>query len=161
MFIDVSVLPPLAIEIGFRNSTIQHNEEERLFRAILEKDRPSELEYVVDIVVSTPNTGDGQAATPNVDFSLGSNLVIGATRVRVSPTQDRVVFAYQIFQDNIPENTELIQLSSSSNEDPTFLCDDDPMFRFNGRDCFRDLQIQILDDDGESLLFLGVMMIVM
>ena len=80
MFIDVSVLPPLAIEIGFRNSTIQHNEEERLFRAILEKDRPSELEYVVDIVVSTPNTRDGRVATPNVDFSL-SNLGIGATRV--------------------------------------------------------------------------------
>jgi len=160
VFTAVSVFPPLAIEIGFRNSTVQHNEEERLFDAILEKDRPSELEYVVDVVVSTPNTGDGRAATPSVDFSLG-NLVIGETEVRVAPNQDRVMFSYRIFQDNIPENTELIQLSSSSNEDPTFLCDDDPMFRFNGRDCFRDLQIQILDDDGESLLFLGVTVIVM
>jgi len=160
VFNDVSVLSPLAIEIGFRNSTIQHNEEERLFMAFLEKDRPSELDYIVDVVVSTPNTGDGRAATPNEDFSLG-NLVIGETEVRVASTQDRVVFSYQIFQDLIPENTELIQLSSSSNEDPTFLCDDNPMFRFNGRDCFRDLQIQILDDDGESLLFLGVMVIVM
>ena len=160
VFIDVSVLPPLAIEIGFRNSTVQHNEEERQFNAILEKDRPSELEYVVDIVVSTPNTGDGRAATPNEDFSLG-NLVIGGSSVRVPPTQDRVVFSYSIRQDLIPENTELIQLSSSSNELPTFLCDADPMFRFNGRDCFRDLQIQILDDDVESLLFLGVMLIVM
>jgi len=102
-------------------------------------------------VVSTPNTGDGRAATPDVDFTLG-NLVIGATNVRVPPTQDRVAFSYRIFQDNIPENTELIQLSSSSNELPTFLCDADPMFRFNGRDCFRDLQIQILDDDGESII---------
>ena len=152
MFIAVSVLPPIAIEIGFRNSKIQHNEEERLFIAILEKDRPSELEYVVDIVVSTPNTGDGRAATPDVDFGLG-NLVIGASRVRVAPTQDRIVFAYQIFQDLIPEDTELIQISSSSNELSTFLCDADPMFRFNGRDCFRDLQIQILDDDGEPPLF--------
>jgi len=160
VFIAVSVLTPIAIEIGFRNSTIQHNEEQRLFMAILEKDRPSELEYVVDIVVSTPNTGDGRAATPDADFGLG-NLVIGAAQFRVAPTQDRIVFNYQIFQDDVLENTELIQVSSSSNEIPTFLCDDDPMFRFNGRDCFRDLQIQILDDDGESLLFLGVMMIVM
>jgi len=153
VFIDVSVLPPLAIEIGFRNSTIQHNEEERLFLAILEKDRPSELEYVVDIVVSTPNTVDGRAATPGVDFGLG-NLDIGALSVRLAPTQDRVVFTYWIFQDLIPENTELFQLSSSPNELSTFLCDDDPMFRFNGHDCFRDLQIQILDDDGESYYFL-------
>ena len=160
MFIDVSVLPPLAIEIGFTQPTVQHNEEEGQFMAILEKDRPSELQYVVDIVVSTPNTGDGQAATPGVDFGFG-NLVIGAVQLHISPNEDSIVFSYQIFQDLIPENTELIQLSSSSNEDPTFLCDADPMFRFNGHDCFHDLQIQILDDDGESLLFPCVTLIAM
>ena len=151
MFTAVSFLPPLAIEIGFRQPTAQHNEEERIFAVILEKDRPSELDYVVNIVVSTPNTGDGQAATPDVDFRLG-NLVIGVAQFRVAPTQDRIVFNYQIFQDNIPEHTELIQMSSSSKEVPTFLCDADPKFRFNGRDCFRDLQIQIFDHDGEPLL---------
>ena len=152
MFIAVSVLPPLAIEIGFTQPRVQHNEEERLFYAILEKDRPSELEYVVYIVVSTPNATDGRAATPGVDFSVGNRLT-GLFLVRILPTQDRIVFINRIFQDNIPENTELIQLSSSSNELPTFLCDADPMFRFNGHDCFRDLLIQILDDDGEPLLF--------
>ena len=125
--------------------------------AILEKDRPSELEYVVSVVVSTPNTGDGRAATPGADFT---GLVIGPTEVRVVPTQDHVVFSYQILEDNIPENTELIQLSTSSIKAPTFLCDADPTFQFNGSDCFRDLQIQILDDDGKPLLFLGVMVIV-
>jgi len=127
--------------------------------AILEKDRPSELEYIVHIVLSTPNTGAGRAATRDVDFRIG-DLVAGATTLRVLPTEDRVAVAYQIYEDNIPENTELIQLTANSSELPTFLCDTDPMFRFNGRDCFRDLQIQILDDDGESLLFLDVMMIV-
>ena len=154
LFIAVSVLASLAIEIGFAQRRIVHNETERQFMTFIEKDRPSELEYIVSVVVSTPNTGDGRAATPDVDFGLG-NLVLGASRVRVAPTQDRVVFSYQIFQDNITENPELIQLSSSSMEEPTFLCDADPMFQFNGRDCFRDLQILILDDDeGEPLLFL-------
>ena len=102
-------------------------------------------------MVSTPNTGYGRAATPNVDFTFGP-LVGGSFPVRVPPTLDRILINYQIFEDNIPENTELIQLSLSSNEVPTFLCDADPMFRFNGRDCFRDLLIQILDDDGKLLL---------
>ena len=118
---------PLAIEIGFTQAIVRHNEEERTFTAFLEKDRPSELEYVVDIVVSTPNTGYGRAATPNVDFTFGP-LVGGSFPVRVPPTLDRILINYQIFEDNIPENTELIQLSLSSNEVPTFLCDADPMF---------------------------------
>ena len=73
--------------------------------------------------------------------------------MRILPSQDHVELLYSIFEDNIPENTELIQISSSSNES---LCDADPRFQFNGHDCFRDLQIQIVDDDGEPLLLLFV-----
>ena len=73
-----------------------------------------------------------------------------------------MVFEYTIFEDQIPENTEIFQLSSDPDPDapnnPDFDCDDDPMFQFNGRDCFPDLQILILDDDSEPLLFVGVMM---
>jgi len=54
------------------------------------------------------------------------------------------VILYQIFEDIIPENTEIFQLSAAvSNPD----IDDDPTLRFNGSDYFSDLQVQILDDD--------------
>jgi len=156
VFIAIFVLPPLAVEIGFTQATVKHNEEERQFMAIIERDRPSELEYIVDFVISTPNTGDERAATPDRDFRLGDSLSIGTAKLRITPTHYSVEFPYQIIQDNMPEFTELIQISSISHEAPTFLCDADPMFQFNGRDCFRDLQIRILDDDGESLLFFDI-----
>ena len=72
------------------------------------------------------------------------------------------MLAYTIFEDQIPENTEIFQLSSDPDpgtpNNPDFDCDDNPMYRFNGRDCFPDLQILILDNDSEPLLFVGVMM---
>ena len=58
---------------------------------------------------------------------------------------------YQIFEDIIPENTEIFQLSANvSNPD----IDGDPTLRSNGSDYFSDLQVRILDDDGEPLYFL-------
>jgi len=72
------------------------------------------------------------------------------------------LFYAHIFQDNIPENTEIFQLSAdpdpSTPNNPDFDCDDNATYRFNDRDCFPDLQILILDDDGEPFLFVGVMM---
>ena len=165
--IAVSVLPPLAIEIGFTQARIEHNETEANFRAILEKDRPSEQTFVVRIQISTPSIrGVGEPATPErtsptdpqsqlADFRLG---VVTVVFVRLTPDVNGAVFDYTIFQDNTPENTEIFQLSADPDPDtpnnPDFDCDDDPMFQFNGRDCFPDLQILILDDDSEPLFFL-------
>ena len=62
------------------------------------------------------------------------------------------MISYQIFEDNIPENTEIFNLSAVVSNPagiPDF--DDDPTFRSNGSDLFSDLQVRILDDDGEPL----------
>jgi len=136
----------------------------------LEKDRQSEQTFVVRIQISTPSIrGVGEPATPErrspqdprnplADFHLGERTVI---TVQLTPEVNSTRIHYTIFEDQIPENTENFQLSSDPGpytpNNPDFDCDDDPMFRFNGRDCFPDLQILILDDDSEPLLFLGVM----
>ena len=158
---------PLAIEIGFTQARIEHNETQRTFMTLLEKDRPSEQTFVVRIQISTPSIrGVGEPATaertspeddpnPLADFRLGDRLLVS---VQLTPADSGMMFAYTIFEDQIPENTEIFQLSSDPNPDtpnnPDFDCDDDPMYRFNGRDCFPDLQILILDDDSEPLSFL-------
>ena len=71
--------------------------------------------------------------------------------MRLTPADNDTVLTYQIFEDNTPENTEIFQLSSDPDpntpNNPEFNCDDDPSFRFNGRDCFPDLQVLILDVD--------------
>ena len=165
VLIAVSVLPPLAIEIGFTQARIEHDETEANFMAILEKDRQSEQTFDVRIQISTPSIrGLGEPATPErtspqdppnplADFRLGNTLLLS---VRLTPDDNQTVFAYTIFQDNIPENTEIFQLSVDPDPDtpnnPDFDCDDDPMYRFNGRDCFPDLQILILDDDSKPLI---------
>ena len=169
--IAVSVLPPLAIEIGFTQERIEHNETQRQFTTLLEKDRQSEQTFVVRIQISTPSIrGVGEPATPErtspqdppnplADFRLGNRLLV---TVRLTPDVNETEIRYQIFEDNTPENTEIFQLSADPDPDtpnnPDFDCDDDPMYQFNDRDCFPDLQILILDDDSEPLLFLGVMM---
>ena len=157
-------LLPLAIEIGFREATVEHNESasQATFTAILEKDRQSEQTFVVRIQISTPRVqGVGEPATAfptqPADFSLGT---AAAFNVTLTPADNGTELAYQILDDNIPENTEIFQLSSDPDpntpNNPDFLCDDDPSFQFNGRDCFSDLLVVILDDDGEALLFIGV-----
>ena len=154
--IAVSVLPPLAIEIGFREARVEHNESAATFTAILEKDRQSEQTFGIRIQISTPRIqGVGEPArafpTQPADFRLGSTNVIF---VRLTPADNDTVLVYQIIEDNIPENTEIFQLSSDPDpnipNNPDFICDDNPSFRFNGRDCFPDLQVLILDNDGES-----------
>ena len=153
------ILPPLAIEIGFREARVEHNETQRTFTAILEKDRQSEQTFVIRIQISTPRihgVGEPATASPSepADFRLGD------ISVTLTPTDNGTALAYQIFEDLIPENTEIFQLSScpdpNTPNNPEFTCDADPSFRFNGRDCFPDLQIVILDNDGESLLLIGV-----
>ena len=155
-----SVLPPLAIEIGFREPRVDHNESQATFMAILEKDRQSEQTFAIRIQISTPRIqGVGEPATafptPPADFRLGT---VNVFMMRLTPADNQTTLAYTIFEDLIPENTEIFQLSSYPDPDtpnnPEFNCDDNPSFRFNGRDCFPDLQVVILDNDGESLLLL-------
>ena len=154
MFIAVSVPSPLAIEIGFREARVEHNETQTTFTAILEKDRQSEQTFDIRIQISTPRiqgVGEPATAAPSVpaDFRLGDEPVI---TVRLPPSFNQTTLAYTIFEDLIPENTEIFQLSSDPDpntpNNPEFNCDDDPQYRFNGRDCFPDLQVLILDDDG-------------
>ena len=149
-----SVLPPLAIEIGFREARVEHNESQATFTAILEKDRQSEQTFEIRIQISTPRIqGVWEPATAfpkqPADFRFGSSSVI---LVRLTPADNDTVLVYQILEDNIPENTEIFQLSSDPDPDtpnnPDFNCDDDPQYRFNGRDCFADHQVLILDHDG-------------
>ena len=128
---------------------------------ILEKDRQSEQTFAIRIQISTPRIqGVGEPATAfptqPADFRLGVDPVIHVT---LPPLLNQITLVYTIFEDLIPENTDIFQLSSDPDPDtpnnPEFNCDDDPNFRFNGRDCFPDVQVLILDDDGESLLFIG------
>ena len=158
-----SVLPPLAIEIGFTQARVNHSETQRTFTAILEKDRQSEQTFEIRIQISTPRIqGLGEPATAfpseRADFSIAGETTV--IRVRLTPEDNQTMIAYRIFEDSIPENTEIFQLSSDPDPDtpnnPEFNCDADPSFRFNGRDCFPNLQVVIFDDDGESLLFIGV-----
>ena len=166
----VSPLLPLAIEIGFTQARIKHNETGAQFSAVLKKDRPSEQTFFIQIQLSTPRmqrVGEPATAFPSqpVDFTL-ANFTLGTRTVifALTPADNGTELEYTIFEDNIPENTEIFQLSAAPDPNtlgnPDFDCDDDPMFRFNGHDCFPDLQVLILDDDGELLLFLSVMVIV-
>ena len=168
--IEVSPLLPLAIEIGFTQTTAVHSETGEQFSAVLRKDRLSEQTFFIRIQISTPRIqGLGEPATafPSqpADFAL-ANFTLGTRTVifALTPADNDTEFEYTIFEDNIPENTEIFQLSAAPDPNtpgnPDFECDNDPMFRFNGRDCFLDLQVLILDDDGELLLFLSVMVII-
>jgi len=60
--------------------------------------------------------------------------------VQLTPEVNGTRIHYTIFEDQIPENTEIFQLSSDPDPDtpnnPDFDCDDDPIYRFNDHDCF-------------------------
>ena len=59
------------------------------------------------------------------------------------PSEPNVAFTYLIREDNTPENQEVFQLSiTPAIDSPTFTCSE-----ANG--CFLQLEIVIVDDDGE------------
>ena len=155
--IAVSFLPPLAIEIGFIQPTVEHNESQAHFLAFIEKSRPSEQTFVIQISISSFGV---QPATSGSDFEIGG-VADGMLTVRLLPAENSTVVAYWIFEDNIAENTEVFQLFSYRVPGtPNFFCDAGPMSPYNGYECFPGVQVLILDDDGEPLLFVGVMIIV-
>ena len=148
---------PKAIEIGFTRARVEHNETQATFMAVLEKDRQSDQTFVIRIQISTPRIPEvGEPASSSVDFVVGTTSVISA---RLTPEVNSTLLAYVINNDQIPENTEFFQLSSDRNpgtpNNPDFDCDDDPTSRFNGHDCFSNLQVIILDNDGKTLSLLG------
>ena len=131
-----------AIEIGFTQRRIFHTEEFRLFDTLINKSRASEQTFIVQVEISTLNSPFGQSATRGEDFQTG---VPGRSTVllRLQPNETNTLFSYQIIGDNTPENREVFQLSvTPAIDSPTFTCTE-----ANG--CFQQLEIVIVNDDGE------------
>ena len=130
-----------AIEIGFTQRRINHTEVLfEQFNTLINKSRVSEQTFIARIEFSTLNSPFGQSATRGEDFQMTGAAVM---EVRIDPTQPSRQYAYQIIGDEVPENQEVFQLSITPNiSSPTFTCTE-----ANG--CFQQLEIVIVDDDGE------------
>ena len=141
----ISFLPSYlstAIEIGFTLRRIFHTEQFRTFDTLINKSRASEQIFFAQIEISTLNSPFGQSATQDEDFLTGppgqSTVIQG-----LFPSQPNRIFSYQLIEDNTPENQEVFQLSITPEiGSPAFTCTE-----ANG--CFPQLEIVIVDDDGE------------
>jgi len=140
-----SILPPPAIEIGFRQARVEHNENETeaIYMAVLEKNHPSEQTFHIEIVINTLYIlGLGEPAKPGDDFQV-SNV----SNVTLTPDDNQMEIPYQIVGDEIPERTEIFIVSSRTiANSPPFDCD-------GLQDCFPELQVLIRDDDSKLLKF--------
>ena len=73
-------LPLLAIEIGFRYERVNHSETEANYTAVLERDRPSEQTFQLEILISTPHImGLGEPATQGDDFQANNVSIVTLT----------------------------------------------------------------------------------
>ena len=153
MLIAVFFLPFLstAIEIGFTRQRITRLEQfATQFDEIINKSCVSEQTFQLQIELSTIISGSGlQRATQDEDFAIPGSTVVYNT---LFPSESDLLFGYQIFQDNRPENTEVFQVSVTPDprnaSNPSFDCNKD-----NG--CYWRLEIRIEDDDGELSLYLS------
>ena len=142
----------IAIEIGFKTERITRLEQfAAQFDEIITKSRVSEQTFLLQIEISTIISGSGlQRAMQDEDFaiSLPTTLMYN----QLAPRESNLLFAYQIFHDNRPENTEVFQVSVTPDlrnaSNPSFDCNKD-----NG--CYWQLEIRIEDDDGELSLYLS------
>ena len=131
-----------AIEIGFTQRRIFHIEEFRTFDTLINKSRASEQTFTAQVEISTLNSPFGQSATRGEDFQTGLPG-LSTVLVRLRPSEPNVTFSYRIIGDNSPENQEVFQLSiTPAIGSPTFTCT-----QANG--CFQQLEIVIVNDDGE------------
>ena len=131
-----------AIEIGFTQRRIFHTEEFRIFDTLINKSRASEQTFTAQVEISTLNSPFGQSATRGEDFQTGLSGFSTALR-RLFPNEANITFSYLIIGDNTPENQEVFQLSiTPAVGSPNFTCT-----QANG--CFQQLEIVIVDDDGE------------
>ena len=132
-----------AIEIGFVQRRINRTEVAfQQFETLINKSRASEQTFIAQIEISTLNSQFGQSATRSADFQTG-DPELSTVLLELAPSQPNRQFAYQIFGDEVPENQEVFQLSvTPAIDSPTFTCT-----QANG--CFQQLEIVIVDDDGE------------
>ena len=112
------------------------------FETLINKSRVSEQTFVAQVEICTLNSPFGQSATRGADFQTAipdfSTMLL-----RLDPSQPNTQFSYLIIGDNTPENQEVFQLSITPDiGSPTFTCTE-----ANG--CFRQLEVVIVDDDGE------------
>ena len=145
----ISFLPSYlstAIEIGFTQRRIFHTEVTfQQFETLINKSRESEQTFIARIELSTLNSPFGQSATRGADFQITGTAVF---MLRIDPSQPSRQLAYQIRGDEVPENQEVFQMSIIPNiSSPTFTCTE-----ANG--CFQQLEVVIVDDDGEFGRFL-------
>ena len=132
-----------AIEIGFTQRRINHTEVFQQFNALINKSRASEQTFLVQIEVGTLTSPFGQSATQGQDFQTGAGSDSVVVR-ELAPEQNSIGFSYQIIEDNTPENQEVFQLSvTPAIGSPAFTCT-----LANG--CFQQLEVVIVNDDGES-----------
>ena len=141
-FVDCFFLPShltAAIEIGFTHRRIFHTEVFQQFDTLINKSRTSEQTFTAQVEISTLNSPFGQSATQGEDFQTGN-----ATDLRrLFPNETNTPFPYQIIEDNVPENQEVFQLSvTPAIGSPTFTCN-------VATGCFQQLEVVIVDDDGE------------
>ena len=131
-----------AIEIGFTHRRIFHTEVFQQFDTLINKSRTSEQTFTAQVEISTLNSPFGQSATRGEDFQTGLPGIF-TVLLRLCPTEPKALFSYQIIGDNTPENQEVFQLSiTPAIDSPTFTCT-----KANG--CFQQLEIVIVNDDGE------------
>ena len=131
-----------AIEIGFTQRRIFHIEEFRLFDTLINKSHVSEQTFLAQVEISTLNSPFGQSASRGEDFRTGipGNLTVLLT---LRPNDTNIAYSYLIIEDSTPENQEVFQLSvTPAIGSPTFTCT-----QANG--CFQQLEIVIVNDDGE------------
>ena len=132
-----------AIEIGFTQRRIFHIEVLQQFDTLINKSRASEQTFFVQVEISTLNSPFGQSATRGEDFVIGASPGMSTVPLRLEPSEPSETFSYQINDDNIPENQEVFQLSiTPAIDSPTFTCT-------QATGCFQQLEIVIVDDDGE------------
>jgi len=137
-----SVLPSLAIKIGFKQARVEHNESEANYTAVLEKDRQSEQTFQMEIRICTPYIlGLGEPANPGDDFQVSS-----VSNVTLTPDDNQTEIVYQIVGDEIPERTEIFLVSSRA-------IPNTPAYDCGGQDCFSELQVSVTDNDGKLLKF--------
>ena len=130
-----------AIEIGFTQRRIFHTEVVfQQFEVLINKSRVSEQTFTARVELSTLNSPFGQSATRGEDFQIyGATILF----LQLDPSQPNRLFSYRIIGDNMPENQEVFQLSiTPAIDSPTFTCT-----KANG--CFQQLEIVIVNDDGE------------
>ena len=137
------VLPPsTAIEIGFTRQRIYLTENHRQYETLINKSRESEQTFFLQIEVSTLLSRAGQRATPDEDFQTGPTDRHVWYRLIV-PSQNNILLSYAIRDDLTPENQEVFQVSvTSAINSPPFGCS-----VTNG--CYQQIEIVIIDDDGE------------